>query len=43
MTTVRTYPIAVSVRPTREALGLAAGALAARHLRLALQQHPAPR
>ena len=40
MTTVRTYPIAVSVHPTREALGLAAGALAARHLKLALQQHP---
>ena len=40
MTTVRTYPIAVSVHPTREALGLAAGALAARHLRVALEQHP---
>jgi glucosamine-6-phosphate deaminase len=40
MTTVPTYPIAVSVHPTREALGLAAGALAARHLREALKQHP---
>ena len=40
MMTVRTYPIAVSVHPTREALGLAAGTLAARHLRVALEQHP---
>jgi glucosamine-6-phosphate deaminase len=40
MTTVRTYPIAVSVHPTREALGLAAGVLAARHLRVALEQQP---
>ena len=39
MTTVPTYPIAVSVHPTRAALGLAAGALAARHLRAALNQH----
>jgi glucosamine-6-phosphate deaminase len=40
MTTVPTYPIAVSVHPNREALGRAAGALAARHLRGALEQHP---
>jgi len=40
MTTVRTYLIAVSAHPTREALGHAAGALAARHLREALAQHP---
>ena len=40
MTTVPTYPIAVSVHPTREALGQAAGALAARILRETLEQHP---
>ena len=40
MTTAPTYPIAVSVHLTREALGLAAGALAARMLRDALEQHP---
>ena len=38
MTTVPTYPIAVSVHPTREALGVAAGALAARFLREALER-----
>ena len=40
MTTGPTYPIAVSVHPTREALSNAAGALAARHLREALEQRP---
>ena len=40
MTTVPTYPIAVSVHPTRETLGQAAGALAASILRQALDQHP---
>jgi glucosamine-6-phosphate deaminase len=40
MTTGPTYPIAVSVHPTRAALGHAAGALAARHLREALEQRP---
>ena len=40
MTNVPTYPIAVSVHPTRKVLGVAAGALAAQHLREALERRP---
>ena len=40
MTNVPTYPVTVSVLPTREALGRAAGELAARHLRGVLESHP---
>jgi glucosamine-6-phosphate deaminase len=40
MTPVPTYPLTVSVLPTREALGRAAGGLAARHLRGVLESHP---